>query len=231
MANRLVIRYYPVDGDWSSAQDQTGSFGLAIHLSPVLGLYDTHPQTMGVAGSESLYSDLVKSSDSGEYWDGQYATVINFSTYGMVPGDFVEKEVYLLQEDRTTIIPVDDSTLPLDAIVAGLGPGPGVWWGDPAVVGAAEQATASYAGGALEFGIYVDDVYTPSAAVWVRGSFFQPKSDGTSWTGAPIPEATPDSYYFEEYGVSGSQVLKVRLTLGPPSGFWTQFTRSRETIT
>lgn len=230
MANRLVIRYYPVDGDWSPAQYQSGQFGLAVHLSPVIGPYDTFPPTMGSPDPQSESTDLVKGSDDGGYWDGQYATVFYFDPYGMVPGDFVETEIILLGPDGSTVIPVDDSTLPLDAIVTGLGPNPRIGEDDPIVVNMAYQAAAGYAGGALQFGIYVDDVYTPCASVWVRGNFFQPKSDGTSWTGAPIPEATPDDYYFEPYGAYDSQVLRVRLTAGPPSGFWTQFTRARETI-
>lgn len=229
MANRLVIRYYPVDGDWSQAQYQNGYFGLAVHLSPVIGQYDAFPPTMGSPDPQSESKDLVVSSGGG-YWEGKYATVFYFDPYGMVPGEFIETEIILLGPDGSTVIPVDDSTLPLDAIVAGLGPNPYEDWDDPTVVRVNEQAAAGYAGGALQFGIYVDDVYTPCASVWVRGAFFQPKSDGTSWTGAPIPEATPDDYYFEAHEPYDSQVLKVRLTAGPPSGFWTQFTRTRETI-
>lgn len=234
MANRLVIRYYPVDGEWSPARYQHGKFGLALHLSPVIGPYDDFDPTMGVTPGNFTDRSLV-TNESEDYWSGRWATVtdfVDFSEGGIQPGEYIEKEIYLLAADGVTVVPVDETTLPLQATVAGLGAHVTSWWEDPDVVDIEERAQ-SYAGGALEFGIYTGDTYVPCASIWVKGTFFQPKYDGTSWSSANIPAPTPDALELVPYQTPWDQAntLSVRLALGPPTGFWTQLVRATQTGT
>ena len=225
MANRLVIRYYPVDGEYSQAQYNYGSFGLALWLQPESSSYDYDSPTMGIVSEYPPDGALVTASTNGNYWDGNYASVVYFPADNLTPGQYVERELFLLESDGVTIRPVDRSNLPLDVYVTGPGPEAEMVDFSTGVRVGGIRGSASYAGGAVEFGLYEDDVYSALASFWIDGEFFQPKQDGTSWQVSGLPEDT-DLVFWD----NASMALKATLqSPGPAPGFWTQLTRTQET--
>lgn len=226
MANRLVIRYYPVDGEWSPARSNPGDFGIAVYLPPVTGQWGDRPYTMGAEGQMDW--DAVKFTDYWA-WEGHYLSTVHFSPYGdnddgsdaIDEGGYVEQEVTLLESDGVTVRPIDKSTLPLDVIIAGLGSAPyldgGAWRTDI-------RAKASYAGGVVEIGLYADDEYLSLTTFWVRGTYFTPKPGDESWANPALPPQSGSVWFDEEAGL-----LYATLDADIPSQpFWTGFLRTVE---
>jgi hypothetical protein len=227
MANRLVLRYYPVDGDWSEARYNYGSFGVTLWLQPSATYYNDSNPTMGDPNYQwPLSGDLVKANPFGDYWEGNYASIVHFDTSDLTVGQYAEKEVLLFAPNSQTVQPVDDSAFPMDVIVTGLGPDPRPSWVLEEAWELDSRSTSSYAGGALEIGIYRDDAYTPLAAIWVDGSFFQAQS--TAWTGAPIPTPTGNVKLEQVDGNGENGVLVATLSLGPKPSFWVNLKQAQE---
>ena len=223
MANRLVIRYYPVDGIWSAASSSRGDFGIAVYLPPVAGAWGDRPYTMGSEGRMDW--DAVKYTDYWT-WEGHYLSTVHLrASDAIVEGGYVEQEVALLESDGFTVRPVDKSTLPLDVIIAGLGASPvrdhdldGVVWRTY------ERAASSYAGGVVEIGLYAGDEYLSLTSFWMRGNYFQPKPGIESWANPALPPQSDSVWFDEEAGL-----LYATLDADIPSRpFWTGFLRTTE---
>lgn len=82
MAYRLLMRYYPVDGQFSPAENQYAYFGLALWAQPRSDEYNAAAPTMG------SISEFVSGApaSTGEWADGpfgpylayHYASVVSF---------------------------------------------------------------------------------------------------------------------------------------------------------
>lgn len=232
MADRLVIRYYPVDGEYSTADNQSGNFGISMWAQPLAGYYDDSKPTMGAVGG-SLDGDRVGGDRVwGEEYSGVgvHASTVHFDVYGLAEGGFAEQVVLLLEPDSATVRTVTRADLPLDVIVAGLGPtrtenvpGDGRPWR------ADHGSGGVYAGGVIEIGLYEGEAFTPLTSFWVRGLSFEPKSDGSSWANPALP---PQS---ETLRVDADDLLGiVRATLAvqpvrePVTAFWTRLVLATE---
>lgn len=216
---RLVLRYYPVDGEFSPARSNYGGFGIALWLQPYASSYDPDSPTMGAQGKTVEGEVVVR--DGPDYWQPKHASVVQLTLpETIVEGEFVEQEVYLLAEDSETVVPVSLSSLPLDVtVVAGLVGVPEA--GDP---WNAEGQIAGYAGGAFEIGLYEDDVFHSLTVFWADGGFFQPKADGTSWDNPMLPPQSMTLAYSEDDRLY-TATLK---TSAPLVAFWTQLLRATE---
>lgn len=230
MAYRLLIRYYPVDGNWNEAQYQSASFGLALWAQPRGTDYNDAAPTMGsltewVSGAPASTGEWVD-TPFGPTLAYHYASVVYFDTYGLSEGDYVEREILLLEPDSSTIRPISPSDLPLSLVIAGAGTGdadmaqpdavyvePGSRWG-----------SFAYAGGAVEIGLDDGTTFTRLGSFWIRGGFFQPKSDGTSWDNPVLPP--PD---MEIFSLDPDGVVRVLLDADVPvPAFWTQLKQATE---
>ena len=230
MAYRLLMRYYPVDGAWSPAENQAAYFGLALWVQPRSGEYNDVAPTMG------SHSEFVSGApaSTGEWADGpfgpylasHFASVVSFSPFGIEEGGYVEREIILLEPDSTTVRPISPSDLPLSLVIAGAGTGdadmaqpdavyvePGSRWG-----------SFAYAGGAVEIGLDDGTTFTRLGSFWIRGGFFQPKSDGTSWDNPALPPSN-----LEIFSLDGDGVVRVLLNADVPTpAFWTQLKQAAE---
>lgn len=230
MAYRLLMRYYPVDGAWNEAQNQFASFGLALWAQPRDTYYNYAAPTMGsptewIDGAPASTREWID-TPFGPTLAYHYASVVYFDTYGLSEGDYVEREILLLEPDSSTIRPVSPSDLPLSLVIAGAGTGgydwqrPDVytipidsWWGDFA-----------YAGGAVEIGLDDGTTFTRLGSFWIRGGFFEPKSDGTSWDNPALPPPN-----LELFSLDGDGVVRVLLNADVPTpAFWTQIKQAVE---
>lgn len=224
MANRLVIRYYPVDGEYSPAQYNYGSFGLALWLQPESSSYDSTKPTMGITSEYPPDGALVAASATGGYWDGNHASVVYFPAGGLTPGQYVERELFLLEPDGVTVRPVERSTLPMEVYVTGPGPeSETLDWNTGVRVGGV-RGSAAYAGGAVEFGLYEDGAYSALASFWIDGEYFQAKQDGTSWGVPGLPENT-DHVFWDNTTMALKATL---LSPGPAPSFWVMLKQAQE---
>lgn len=230
MANRLVVRFWPVDGEYSTAPSNGGAFGMSLWAQPVADSYDGGNPTMGVMDGVYAPGDLIHVVDQFTGWTGRYATAVNLSAYEIGgEGEYVEQEVFLLEEVGGGIRSVGLADLPLDVLIAGCGPsifveppsGEDGFWRETEA-----KAAASYAGGVVEFGLYVDEVFYSLSSFWFKGAFFDPKSDGTSWDNPVLPERT-DEVRID--GADGFFRTTLRAGPAPPAPlFWTQLKQAVE---
>lgn len=231
MAYRLLIRYYPVDGDWNEAQYQSASFGLALWAQPRGADYNDAAPTMGsltewVSGAPASTGEWVD-TPFGPALAYRYASVVSFDPWGLVEGQYVEREIILLEPDSTTVHPISPSDLPLSLVIAGAGTGVADMSQPDAVyveIGT-RWGSFAYAGGAVEIGLDDGTTFTRLGSFWIRGGFFQPKSDGTSWDNPVLPP--PD---MEIMSLDGDGIVRVQLTGDfPVSAFWTNLRKVTET--
>ena len=212
MAERLVIRYYPVDGEYNGASTTSCSFGIALWFRPPL-----NPTMGALTGS-------ISNSEIGVRYAGNSASVVYFDVYELSEGEFAEQEIYLLSP-ASDVLPVTLASLPIEVAVAGLGVEPNPSSSQTRAWVADSYSTGGYAGGAIEIGLYVDADYIPLSSFWVDGEFFTAKYDGTSWDNPVLPQPT-DLYRKDEEG--GVLYITLSTNATPPT-FWTQLRRSVET--
>ena len=218
MADQLVIRYYPVDGEFSynEARYNYGYFGLGLWVQvgePPFFDYDADRPTMIVPTSTG---HPVGFPDQG------WMTVKSLNPRGLVEGQYVEYEIQLTTPDGF-LVPLTTASFPLEVIVAAGGS-----WSDPGVDGKPYRNDyfENYAGGALEFGFYdASNVYYSLASVWVDGFYFEPKTDGTSYDNPALPPMTR-----ARLSVDSNGLLHATLDSGViPPAFWTQLRKVNET--
>lgn len=222
MANQLVVRYYPVDGEFAPAENNRGAFGVGVWVQPGIPPffdYDYDSPTMVIPSQPFPDGQKV----------GRFAhdnmTVAFFDTIGLVEGQYVEVAV-----QPTTpvgaLVPLTLASFPLDVYIAGLGPLP-IPPADPEYP-VWEDTGTNYAGGVVEFGFYdATDTYYSLGAIWVDGGFFTPKFDGSSYDNPTLPPATESQLIFSE----DTGLLQITLQSGvAPPAFWTNLRRSVETI-
>ena len=232
MAYRLLIRYYPVDGDWSDAQSQSAAFGLALWAQPMASYYDDMAPTMGTAISEWMNGAPVSEGEFvpgqwGGSWQYRYASVVEFSASGLVEGQYVEKEILLLEEDGSTVRQITPADLPLSLVIAGAGKGDTDWERPEvyAIDGFPGAWIASvYAGGAVEIGLDDGETFTRLASFWVNGSFFSPKPGLESWSNPVLPPSYP-----EIISLAPDGLIRILLDADVPKPlFWTQIKQAVE---
>lgn len=230
MAYRLLIRYYPVDGEYSPANSQNANFGLSLWAQPRSHAYDDGAPTMAsvseyVSGGPASKGTW-ENGPFGPYLAYHYASVISFAPYPVSEGGYIEHEIILLEPDSTTVRQISPADLPLNLVIAGAGLGApdymqpqaasipdGSGWGDFA-----------YAGGAVEIGLDDGTTFTRLGSFWIRGGFFQPKSDGTSWDNPALPPPN-----LELFSLDGDGVVRVLLNADVPTpAFWTQIKQAVE---
>lgn len=69
----------------------------------------------------------------------------------------------------------------------------------------------AYAGGAVEIGLDDGTTFTRLGSFWIRGGFFQPKSDGTSWDNPALPPSN-----LEIFSLDGDGIVRVLLNADVP---------------
>lgn len=222
MANNLIMRFYPVDGEYSSAESNGGSFGIGVWIQagePPWYDYNYSNPTMAVPSQE--YPDYAA---VGQFAHDNMA-VAYFDAYTLSGSMYVEVEVQLLSP-AGSVIPLTSASFPLDVYLAGLGayptpptdPANPVW----------EGSGSNYAGGVLEIGFYDEtNAYVSLSAIWVDAGFFQPKADGTSFDNPMLPASTSSQFYFDES--TGLLTITLESNTIPPA-FWVNKRNTTETI-
>ncbi len=69
----------------------------------------------------------------------------------------------------------------------------------------------AYAGGAVEIGLDDGTTFTRLGSFWIRGGFFQPKSDGASWDNPALPPSN-----LEIFSLDGDGIVRVLLNADVP---------------
>lgn len=192
MADKLVMRWWPAESryEWQRPSDYPGMVGIATQVT------SNHAHAT-MAAPESGYHELQQVSSSGGM-----ASVVEFAdpTYTLQYGEYIEHEIFLIQPDGVTVAPFSVSQLPMDVIIAGVGANPYQNWPEFAWR-ASRWTTGRYAGGVVEVGVYRNDEYTSLLSVWVAGSSFSTKPDGTSWDHPALPGNSDSARLDSETGI------------------------------
>ena len=230
MAYRLLMRYYPVDGDWSPAEYQNASFGLALWVQPRGTDYNDSAPTMAhltewVSGAPASTGEWVD-TPFGPTLAHHYASVVSFYPGGLVEGQYVEQEIILLEPDSTTVRQLTPSDLPIALVIAGAGTGDYDWQRPDVytIPSGGRWGSFAYAGGAVEIGLDDGTTFTRIGSFWIRGEFFAPKSGDASWSNPALPPPDRELFFLDTDGV-----VHVQLAADfPVLPFWTQIKQAVE---
>ena len=226
MAGELIIRYWPVDGSYQPAGFNSFNGGVTAEVQVTPGAFhnpDAAKPTMIAPG----YTDWDKLGDN--LGSGQYShagMVYQQSIFGTVEGQFVEMSFTLLDQTGA-IVPVLLGSLPMDVYLVGMGPSPSANGPSPSIWSDGwPGGRMTYAGGALQLGVYDDATFVELGVVWVDGGFFNAKPDGASFANPLLPKRTTNVTVDP---VSYALVVALQPAALPASIFWTQLRRSVET--
>lgn len=215
----LVIRFYPVDGVDTSASDFSALLGVGVWTLGDDDLSGPLHTMLAMGGSyERVRTTAWANPDS--YYGWEYLSSIWYSDNSINEGRFAELDIGLTKPQSIDFM---DLTLPLEVYISGVGPKTVYDPSDDSWV--TPESTFDFTAGILEAGLYIKGEYFSLSALRIKGSSFNPKSNGASWANVNIP-ASSKSAFLNNKGMLKT-VLDIREEI---SGFWAQLGGTEEII-